>query len=97
MRSSSTRPCFFLFVSQQQIDRRAESASGKSFIDKGSGVNPFFVMQKERAAAAAAASAASSSSKSAEGQGGLEGTGGTGTISAETALCIFMVRLYAGY
>lgn len=80
-----------MFVSQQQIDRRAESASGKSFIDKGSGVNPFFVMQKERAAAAA--SAASSSSKSAEGQGGLEGTGGTGAVSAETALCIFMVRL----
>lgn len=83
-------------MSQQQIDRRAESASGKSFIDKGSGVNPFFVMQKERAAAAAAAaSAASSSSKSAEGQGGLEGMGGTSAISAETALCIFMVRLYA--
>ena len=59
-------------------------------------MNPFFVMQKARAAAAAV-SAASSSSKSAEGQGGPEGTVGTGAISAETALCIFMVRLYAGH
>ena len=77
---------------QQQIDRRAESAGGKSFIDKGSGVNPFFAMQKERVAAAAvnAATAASSSSKSTDGPGGLEG-GPILAPSAETALCHFLV------
>lgn len=85
-----------LSFQQQQIDRRAESAGGKSFIDKGSGVNPFFAMQKERVAAANAATAASSSSKSADGPGGLEG-GPTLALSAETALCYFLAQNPGGH
>ena len=60
--------------------------SGKSFVDKGSGVNPFFAMQKERAAAAA-----SSSSTQRVGVEGAEGATSSLAVTAEQALFDFMV------
>ena len=83
---------------QEQSDRRAEMLSGKSFIDKGSGVNPFFVMQKERAAAAAS----SSSTQRLGNEGAGEGASSSSVITAEQALLDFMVgswthRFQRGY
>lgn len=69
---------------QEQADRRTENMRGKSFIDKGSGVNPFFVMQRERVAASCSArgdgAAAAESSYTA-----------ASAITAEMALYEFLV------
>ena len=70
---------------QEQCDRRTENLRGKSFIDKGNGVNPFFVIQRERAAA-------STSSKSEVCT--VDSTYCSGVaVTAESAFWDFMVRV----
>ena len=78
---------------KEQTDRRTENMKGGTFIDKGSGVNPFFVMQKERVAA--------STSLRSE-LGGVDCVSGSGsnsnsvTLSAESALYDFLARYQDG-
>jgi hypothetical protein len=62
--------------------------SGKSFVDKGSGVNPFFVMQKERAAAAASSSSTQRVGQEGPGEGA---SSSSSIVTAEQALIDFMV------
>ena len=82
---------------QEQSDRRTENTSGKSFIAQGSGVNPFFVMQKERAAACTLRGEGDGTGGGGGGSGagsaGGDGTGGGGgeQVSAEAALWEFLV------
>ena len=78
---------------KEQTDRRTENMKGGTFIDKGSGVNPFFVMQKERVAASTSLRSES---------GGVDCVSGSGTnsnsvtLSAESALYDFLARYQDG-
>jgi hypothetical protein len=64
--------------------------SGKSFVDKGSGVNPFFVMQKERAAAAASSSSTQRLGQEGAGEG-ASSSSSSSVVTADQALLDFMV------
>lgn len=76
------------------MNRKAENQNGKSFTVTGSGVNPFFVLQKERAAAASSSQRPEGGGRGSEGASGGGGTaeyGQTGATTAESALMEFMV------
>ena len=79
-----------MLFAKEQLDRRAENQNGKSFTVTGSGVNPFFVLQKERAAAASSSLRPEGAGRS----GSAGASGGSGSaeygLTAESALMDFM-------